>query len=69
MERQVAEAVQIQITCAEKILNSKAEYLRSRIPRITAAEEPEELNLGDKEELMDDEVFEEPEGEVRQEAM
>ena len=63
LERQVTEAVRIIRTGADKILNSKAVFSRSRIPRIVAMDTVVEENLGDcmrdmEGELVDDEVFE-----------
>ena len=63
LERQVAEAVRISRTGSEKILNSKGEYNRCKLPRIIAVDTREVENLGDtvgnpqKDEEIIDEVF------------
>ena len=49
-------------TGASKILNSKAEYSRCELPRLVAAKAEEEINLGDRQEEMEDEVFEKEDG-------
>ena len=56
LERQIGEAVRIDRTGAARILNSKAAYSRSKVPRIIALDQEEEIPLGDK-----DDVFEENE--------
>ena len=43
LERQVAEAVRILKTGAERILNSRGEFNRCSLPRITTKEEVEEV--------------------------
>ena len=48
LERQVAEGVMIDSSGAEKLLNSKAVYNRNKIPRITAVDDTEVENLGDR---------------------
>ena len=48
LERQVGEAVRILQTGAERILNSRGEYNRCKLPQITANDDDEEVNLGDK---------------------
>ena len=53
LERQIGEAVRIDITGAERILNSKAAYSRSKVPRIIALDQEEEIPLGDREELIE----------------
>ena len=57
LERQVAEAVRIRRTGATKILNSKSEYSRCKIPRLIAEDTEVETNLGDMVEELEDEVF------------
>ena len=61
LERQIIEAVRIDRTGAARILNSKAAYCRSKVPRIIALDQEEEIPLGDKEELIEltDDVYEE----------
>ena len=49
LERQVAEAVRIARTGGEKILNSRGEYNRCKLPRIIALDDQEVRNLGDME--------------------
>ena len=47
LDRQVSEAVRIERTGAQKILNSKAGYNRARLPRIVAEDTKEEETIGD----------------------
>ena len=47
LDRQVSEAVRIEWTGAQKILNSKAGYNRARLPRIVAENTKEEETIGD----------------------
>merc|ERR1711888_575881 len=48
LERQVGEAVRILMTGAERILNSKGEYSRCNLVRITTKDAVEEQTLGDR---------------------
>ena len=63
LERQVAEGVRISRTGATSLLNSKAVYSRSLLPRLRIDKNPVEENLGDVDKTMkeDDNVFEEQE--------
>ena len=57
----MAESVRIERSGAERILNSKSMYSRSRIPRLVVVDQVEDDNLGDKEcsmDNLDDDVFE-----------
>merc|ERR1711888_426874 len=56
LERQVGEAVRILRTGAERILNSKGEFNRCSLPRITAEDTKEEETLGDMEGREEQEV-------------
>ena len=47
LDRQVSEAVRIERTSAQKVLNSKAGYNRARLPRIVAEDSKEEETIGD----------------------
>ena len=47
LDRQIAEAVRISRTGAEKILNSKGQYNRCQVPRIVMVDTREVLNFGD----------------------
>merc|ERR1712030_284253 len=47
LDRQIAEAVRISRTGAEKILNSKGEYNRCQVPRIVMVDTREIQFLGD----------------------
>ena len=59
LERQIAESVRISRTGATKLLNSKAVYSRSVVPRLSV-DKVEEDNLGDTDRNMEeDDVFEE----------
>ena len=49
LERQIAEAVRILRTGAERILNSRGEYNRCSLPRLMTKEDTEEVPLGDQE--------------------
>lgn len=48
LERQVAEAIRIERTGAERILNSKGMFNRSKMVRIVARDTEEETTLGDR---------------------
>ena len=54
LERQVSEAVRIERTGATRILNSKAEYSRSSLPRIRSVDTEVETTLGDSGRLADE---------------
>ena len=56
--------MRIRRTGATKILNSKSEYSRCKIPRLVAEDTEVETNLGDMEEGLEDEVFWEMETEI-----
>ena len=56
--------MRIKRTGATKILNSKSEYSRCKIPRLVAEDTEVEKNLGDMEEELEDEVFWEMETEI-----
>merc|ERR1711888_396274 len=47
LDKQVSEAVRIERTGAQKVLNSKAGYNRARLPRIVAEYTKEEETIGD----------------------
>ena len=52
LERQIGEAVRIHRTGAARILNSKTAYSRSKVPRIIALDQEEEIPLGDKKQFI-----------------
>ena len=61
----MAEAVKVQRVGATKILKSKSEYSRCKIPRLVAAETKEEVNVGDRGDQATDEIeYEVFEGQV-----